>query len=113
MTQPSNATANASVNAKMGVFGWLTIIFVILKLDPGNYLSSPVEDWSWWLVLLPLYFWFVVLAVGVVIVGIIFLGVLAHDELKTRKRRKQRSKEAQKREAERLARVERLNHRDR
>src|SRR6478735_2316665 len=86
----SNPVANASVNAKMGVFGWLTIIFIVLKLDPGNYLSSPVEDWSWWLVLLPLYFWFVVLAVNGLVVGVIFLGAWLVDKHQYKKRRKQR-----------------------
>lgn len=33
---------------KIGFFGLLTIVFVTLKLT--NYI-----DWSWWLVLLPMY----------------------------------------------------------
>lgn len=86
----ADSTATASVNAKMGVFGWLTILFVVLKLDPGNHLSSPVEDWSWWLVLLPLYFWFVVFLV-VVIIGASVVGIAELlDRRDAKKRRKAR-----------------------
>ena len=34
----------------IGFFGLLTIVFVTLKLT--NYIS-----WSWWLVLLPIWWW--------------------------------------------------------
>lgn len=39
----------------VGVFGLLGIAFIVLKL-------CHVINWSWWLVLLPFYFWFAVAA---------------------------------------------------
>ncbi len=42
-------------NAGIGIFGLLGIIFVVLKL-------VGVIDWSWWLVLLPFYGGFVLVA---------------------------------------------------
>lgn len=44
---------------QIGFFGFLTLIFVTLKLT--NYI-----DWSWWLVLLPAYS-------GIVILIVLFL----------------------------------------
>ena len=85
-----NATANASINAKMGLFGWLTLLFVVLKLDPGNHLSSAVEDWPWWLVLLPVWIWFAIFAVGAVAFGVVFGIVTLADHFKAKKRRKER-----------------------
>ena len=48
----------------IGFLGLLTIVFIILKL-------CKVINWSWWLVLLPL--WLPILVIVVVIIGI-FLG---------------------------------------
>lgn len=84
----SNSSSNASVNAKMGLAGWLTLLFVILKLNPGEHLTSAVVDWSWWLVFSPLLVvWGIVLGI-LLVVGVGFLIAFVHDEVKRRKRRK-------------------------
>lgn len=43
-----NNRTDVNVNGGIGFFGLLTIVFIALKL-------MNVIDWSWWLVLLPLY----------------------------------------------------------
>ena len=48
---------------QIGFFGFLTLIFVTLKLT--NYI-----DWSWWLVLLPMYGGFAVVMVLFLLVAI-------------------------------------------
>ena len=40
----------------MGFFGWLALLFVALKIL--GYIT-----WSWWLVLLPLYWWVCIIVV--------------------------------------------------
>ena len=87
MTEKSSSS-NASVNAKMGLVGWLTLLFVILKLDPGGHLTSPVADWSWWLVFSPvLVAWGFVLGI-LLVVGVGFLIAIVRNEVRARKRRK-------------------------
>jgi hypothetical protein len=64
-------SANASIN-----FGWvglLGVVLVILKVNPGSLLDSPVQNWSWWLVTLP--FWGG-LAIVLCILALAALGVL-------------------------------------
>lgn len=86
----ADSTSNATVNAKMGFTGWLTLVFVILKLNPGDHLTSPVVDWSWWLVLSPILIaWGISLAI-LLVVGLGFLVAFVHDEYKSRKGRKER-----------------------
>lgn len=65
-------TASASVG--IGWLGFLGVVFVILKLNPGGYLNSPVMDWSWWLVLMPFYIGLVIL-LAIFVVGAIIVGV--------------------------------------
>lgn len=83
------SSSNASVNAKMGLAGWLTLLFVILKLNPGDHLTSPVVDWSWWLVFSPILIAWGILFAILLLVGLGFLVAFIHDEVKARKRRKQ------------------------
>lgn len=82
-------SSNASVNAKMGLAGWLTLVFVILKLNPGGHLTSPVVDWSWWLVFSPVLIAWGILLVILLLVGLGFLVAFALDEWKRHKRKKQ------------------------
>lgn len=83
-----NNTANASVNAKMGLVGWLTLLFVILKLDPGSYLTSPVVDWSWWLVFAPILIVWGFSLVVLAVLGIGFLGAYVFDKVGQHTRKK-------------------------
>ena len=48
----------------MGLLEVLTIVFVVLKL-------TSIIDWSWWLVLLP-----EIIAIGLYILWVIFVGSL-------------------------------------
>jgi hypothetical protein len=45
MSENNNST---TVNAGIGFFGLLTIVFIVLKL-------TGVIGWSWWLVILPFF----------------------------------------------------------
>lgn len=82
----SNSTANASVNARMGLFGWLTLVFVILKLNPGGHLTSPVVDWSWWLVFSPMLVGLSILVALLLFAGAAF-GVAGLIDRRNKKRR--------------------------
>lgn len=90
----NKSTANASVNAKMGLLGWLTLLFVILKLNPGGYLDSPVEGWSWWLVLSPILAIWAILLIILAGVGVVF-GVAWLLDKREEKRRKKDMKAVQ------------------
>lgn len=88
MLEVNKAEATANVSKGLGWTGWLTIIFVILKLNPGNNLSSDVENWSWWLV-----FIFPLSGIGILIlfalgVGLVFAGAALLDWNSSRKHKK-------------------------
>ena len=55
------------VQGGMGLFGWLTVAFVVLKL-------TGFIDWSWWLVLAPLWaglaIWAVIIVAAIVVVAL-------------------------------------------
>lgn len=69
----------------VGFLGWLTLIFIVLKLNPGSHLDSPVEDWSWWWVLSPILIPFAIL----VVVGFVFGTIILVDKANQQRRRKQ------------------------
>jgi len=58
--------------ASFPIFGVLGLIFVTLKLAG----IGTVATWSWWLVTLPFY-GPVVVALGLVLVAVIFAGITA------------------------------------
>lgn len=62
--------ATASSNVTFSFSGLLLVILIVLKLNPGGHLDSPVQDWSWWLVI------FAPLLISLAILGVI-LGVFA------------------------------------
>lgn len=68
-----NNRTDVNVNGGIGFFGLLTIVFIALKL-------MNVIDWSWWLVLLPLYGPFLLfIIVAILFVLIAFLKYLIKD----------------------------------
>lgn len=71
----SKTTATSS-SGGMGLVGWLTVLFVGLKLTDNI-------DWSWWWVLSPLWI------TGLFVVAILLaaFGFVMHDERKRYKRR--------------------------
>ena len=81
-----------SVNANPGWLGLLGVIFVVAKV----FEIGPIAAWSWWLVLLPFYFWLAVflgiVGGGAAFTGLVFAGAWVLDELTRRKRRKQAEK---------------------
>lgn len=87
-------TASASVNAKMGLAGWLTLVFVILKLNPGGYLDSAVQDWSWWLVFSPILIG-VAFVLLLLIIGAGVFGGAALLDWRSKKRRQKDQKVVQ------------------
>jgi hypothetical protein len=48
----------------IGIIGWLTIAFVIMKL-------AGIIAWSWWWVFSPLWICFLICLVGLIIVSLI------------------------------------------
>lgn len=52
----------------LGIFSVIQINFLILKL-------AGLVNWSWWLVLLPIF-----ISIGISIIGIIFLFILMRDK---------------------------------
>ena len=91
----ADTNASASARGGIGFTGLLLIILVVLKLNPGGHLDSPVEDWSWWLVifgpiLLSLVFTVLVLLVVGVSIGLVLLVAWLLDLRDKRKREKAR-----------------------
>ena len=84
----ANVNANAQASSRgVGFLGLLTVVFVILKLDPGNHLSSDVEKWSWWWVFSPLW---IPTVLSLVVLGVVLAGAALLDAHDTRKRKKAR-----------------------
>ena len=61
-------------NMKINFLGLLTILFIGLKLT--HYI-----DWSWWLVLLPLYIWPLIMIAGSLIAFIVACVIVIIDEI--------------------------------
>jgi len=72
----------------MGFLGWLTLIFIVLKFNPGGHLDSPVQDWSWLWVLSPILIPLAIL--GFVMLVLAFVAVAGNtlDYIDRKKRRK-------------------------
>lgn len=67
----SNTNNNASASASINFSGLLLVVLIVLKLNPGGHLDSPVEDWSWWLVIFaPLLLSLAMILVFLVIIAI-------------------------------------------
>ncbi len=75
----------------MGFIGWLTILFVFLKLNPGDNFTTAIADWSWWWVLSPLW---ITTALGIVVLVVALVVALVIDN---RRRKKARAKSAARR----------------
>lgn len=74
----------------MGFVGWLTLVFIVLKINPGSHLDSPVQDWSWWLVLSPILICLALVGVVLLGIGVVFVVSEIIDRRAAAKRRKQR-----------------------
>lgn len=72
----------------MGLLGWLFIVFLILKLNPGGHLDTGVQDWSWWWVTAPVWGPIALFIVGGIIFGIGWLIAKAFETKRRRKARK-------------------------
>lgn len=82
---------------KFGWIGFLGVAFVLLKLNPGGYADSDVENWPWWLVTLPFWiswaFWLAFIVGGAVLglIGVAVVSIIdAIDAHNGRKRRAKR-----------------------
>lgn len=64
---------NTTVTYRVGFWGWIQIIFLLLKLNPGGHLDSPVENWSWWLVWSPTIIGFI-FSIFVIVVMLIIVA---------------------------------------
>ena len=56
-------STSTETSGGIGFFGLLAIVFIVLKLT--NYIS-----WSWWYVLLPLWWWIPLL----IFIGVLWVG---------------------------------------
>jgi heme A synthase len=85
------AENNNSASASVGVswLGLLGVVFVILKLNPGGYVDTAVQSWSWWVVLLPFYLGFLILLAIAIIALVAYLVAKQVDRVQAAKRRKE------------------------
>lgn len=60
--------SSSSASGGMGLAGWLTLLFIFLKLNPGGNFTTPIADWSWWWVLSPLW-----ISLGIVVLILLVL----------------------------------------
>lgn len=87
MATQGNATATATSGGTSGAM-LLFIVLLILKVNPGGYLDSPVEDWSWWIITAPLWGGLAVLLAILLISGIVLFVADRLDKRAEKKRRK-------------------------
>lgn len=62
----TNVVNSSSSSSGVGFFGLLTIVLIVLKL-------MEIINWSWWLVLLPVYGGFTLLLGVALISGLVYL----------------------------------------
>lgn len=43
-----------NTSSGVGFLGALFLMFLWLKLNPGGNFATPIADWSWWLVFMPI-----------------------------------------------------------
>lgn len=59
------------VASQITILGWTFIILLVLKLNPGGYLATPIAEMSWWWVTAPLWLPYAILfVVAAVCIGI-------------------------------------------
>lgn len=69
------SSKTSSASSGMGFLGGLALMFIWLKLNPGSSFTTPIVDWSWWLVLSPVWIP-VALVLGIfliILISMIFL----------------------------------------
>lgn len=84
---------SVSTSTNFGWVGFLGVILVVLKLNPGGYLDSRVEEWSWWLVLLPFWGGIALVLLALLIGAIGVLVVSAVQSVKRKRKAKARREE--------------------
>ena len=73
----SDAKSSSSSDG-IGVLGLLGVVFVTLKL-------CGVIDWSWWWVTLPFWGGFALLLLIGLVLGVVWIGIAAHEWAKASK----------------------------
>lgn len=84
----TESKTNVSTNSGMGLFGWLFIVFLILKLNPGGNFDTPIADWSWWWVTSPLWIPFLIFIVVLIPFCLAVVVLKSMDRYTARRRRK-------------------------
>lgn len=51
----SDSKNKVSTSSGLGFLGGLALMFTWLKLNPGGNYTTGIVDWSWWLVLAPIW----------------------------------------------------------
>jgi hypothetical protein len=72
----TNNVSSSSSSGRIGFAGLLTIIFIILKLNPGGHLTTAVVHWSWLWVLSPLWISFGIV-LGIMVIALIVAMLVA------------------------------------
>jgi len=89
MSGRTTAAATAG-GGGIGLRGLLTVVFVVFKLI-GEHFHTPVADWSWWWVFVPLWGPLAVLLAGatacLLFRGIVLAGAYAIDGFRAARRR--------------------------
>lgn len=70
------SSSSSTTSGGIGLCGLLTILFVVLKFDPGGHLTTEVVGWSWWWVFSPMWIPLSLVAGVLVVIGIIVLAGL-------------------------------------
>ena len=66
----NNNSKTSGASSGMGFLGGLALMFTWLKLNPSSNYDTPVEFWSWWLVLAPIWIP-VAIVLGIFLVALI------------------------------------------
>lgn len=74
-----------------GVLGWLTIIFVVLKLNPGGHLTTDIVNWSWVWVLAPTWIPLAIVLTALFVAGVVWLVVKTKESNEEKNIRKARA----------------------
>lgn len=81
-----HSTSSSDDTGIMSLAGLLAFYFVILKLNPGGYMDSVVQDWPWSLVFGAILASWGILLVILFVICVIYLVAIVYDDYSANKR---------------------------